>query len=432
MEKMEEVLYKIDKNIRNDPEILAAAIIEGEKKILYSTENWDISEDIEYVNSIWNKNEERYLYLSGNKYTIIQNNIDRLIAVSFDKSKKTLRSREGIIGFRDGEKTVLCKIPQDPDGQFLLLAVPKTANILRELSSKKPYMRPDTTLGKFEALKWTTPKVLPFDTINLQNLGLLRFGLNENEAEVYLTFLKKGEGGETIGNVNRELLHLKRTHIYRIMERLEKNGWVQQVIEPGQRVQKYRAISLNHIIDDFIKQRETELTILKSFRFILGEKLENGWLDVSELEHDLQSMYSKDYDFNNLGVTGVEKDCGLLIFEYESPVDNHIVIRAALQLSFEKIRAKLFIYEDIDDDIKRGYKNPDLDDIKIVDKKILNYFGSEIYVRFKKGTKTANNVGDDWVIAVKQVAVPIENKIYIVWGSEEKFTILLNMILKIS
>ena len=59
------------------------------------------------------------------------------------------------------------------------------------------------------------------------------------------------------------------------------------------------------------------------------------------------------YDFDNLGVTGVEKDCGLLIFEYESPVDNHIVIRAALQLSFEKIRAK-FLFMRILMTILRG------------------------------------------------------------------------------
>ncbi|MFX0075895.1 MAG: helix-turn-helix domain-containing protein [Candidatus Hermodarchaeota archaeon] len=429
---MEEVLSKIDNNIKKDPEILAAVIIEGEKRILYSTENWDISKEIDYINSIWGSTGERYLYLSGDKYTIIQNSIDRLIAVSFDKTGELVKRQESVIGFKDNDRTVLCKIPQNRTGQMLLLAVPKTVNILKELSSKEPYMGPDTTLGKFEELKWTTPKVLLNESLNLQNLGLLRFGLNESEAEVYLTLLKKGEEGENIGNINKELLHLKRTHIYRIIERLEKNGWISQVIEPRQRAQKYRAISLDHIIDDFIKQRETELTILKSLRFILGEKLENGWIDVSELEHDLQSMYSKEYDFSNLGVTGVEKDCGLLIFEYESPVDNHIVIRAALQLSFEKIRAKLFVYEDIDDDIKRGYKNPDLEEIKIIDKKILDYYGSEIFVRFKKGTKTANNVGEDWVIAVKQVAVPIENKIYIVWGSEEKFTILLNMILKLS
>ena len=429
---MEEILAKIDFDIKKDPEIIAAVIIDGKNDILYSTDNWNLSEDIEHINSIWGKKETRYLYLSGNKYTILQNTLERLIAVSFNKTKKKVISQESIVGFKDSERSVLCKIPQNLRGQLFLYAVPKTVNILRELSSKEPYMGSDTTLGKLEELKWTTPKVLPNDTNNLQNLGLLRFGLNEKEAEVYLAFLKKGENGDTIGNVNKELLDLKRTHIYRIIERLEKHGWVSHVIESGRKPQKYRAISLNHIIDDFIKQRETEITILKSFRFILGEKLENGWIDVSELEHDLQNMYSKEYDFNNLGVTGVEKDCGLLIFEYESPVDNHIVIRAALQLSFEKIRAKLFIYEDIDDDIKRGYKNPDLEDIKIIDKKILDYYGAEVYIRFEKGSKTANNVGNDWVMAVKQVAIPIENKIYIVWGSEEKFTILLNMILKIS
>jgi predicted transcriptional regulator len=426
---MEKTKSKINDFLKKDLEIIASVIIEHEKNIVYSTDNWDIREDLDHIKSIWGKKESRYLYLQGNKYVIIQNTIDRLIAVSFDKVKDKVVSRESIVGFRDSDRIVLSKIPQDNQ---ILLAVPKTINILRELSSKEPYMGQDATLGNLEELKWATPKVLPNDSINLQNLGLLRFGLNESEAEVYLTFLKKGEAGDNIGNINKELLHLKRTHIYRIIERLEKNGWVSQVIESGQKAQKYRAISLDHIIDDFVKQREKELTILKSFRFILGEKLENGWIDVSELEQDLQNMYSKEYNFNNLGVTGVEKDCGLLIFEYESPVDNRIIIRAALQLSFEKIRAKLFIYEDIDDDIKRGYKNPDLEDIKIVDKQILDYYGSEVYIRFKKGTKTANNVGEDWIITVKQVAIPIENKIYIVWGSEEKFTILLNMILKLS
>ena len=428
---MEEIISRIDHNIRKDPEIIAIVIIEGEKKIHYSTDNWNISEDIEHINSIWGKKENRYLYLAGNKYTILQNTLERLIAVSFNKTRKKVMSQESIVGFKDSERTVLCKIPQDPTGQLLLLAVPKTVNILRELRTKEPYMVPDTTLGNLEELKWATPKVLLNDTINLQNLGLLRFGLNEQEAEVYLAFLKKGDVGETIGNINKELRSLKRAYIYKIVKHLEKNNWVTSIKEPDPIVKKYRAISLSHIIDDFIKQREREITVLKSLRFILGEKLENGWIDVSELEHDLQNMYSKEYDFNNLGVTGVEKDCGLLIFEYESPVDNHIVMRAALQLSFEKIRAKLFVYEDIDDDVKEGYKNPDLEDIKIIDKKILDYYGSEVHIRFKKGTKTANNVGEDWFIAVKQVAVPIENKIFIVWGSEEKFTILLNMILKL-
>ena len=102
------------------------------------------------------------------------------------------------------------------------------------------------------------------------------------------------------------------------------------------------------------------------------------------------------------------------------------------------MRAKLFIQEDIKveeqdkyDNLKEGFKNPDLAEIKIVDTRILDYLGADLHIRFKMGSETANNVGSDWIIAAKQVAVPVANKIYIVWGSEEKFPFLLNMILKI-
>jgi len=217
---MEEILTKIDYDIKKDPEIIAAVIIDGKNNILYSTDNWNISKDIEHINSIWGKKETRYLYLSGNKYTILQNTLEKLIAVSLNKTKKKVICQESIVGFKDSERSVLCKIPQNPRNQFLLYAVPKAVNILRELSSREPYIGSDTTLGKLEELKWATPKVLPNDTINLQNLVFLIFGLNDKEAEVYLAFLKKGDAGYTIGNINKELLDLKRTHIYRIMERL--------------------------------------------------------------------------------------------------------------------------------------------------------------------------------------------------------------------
>jgi len=87
---MEEILAKIDYDIKKDPEIIAAVIIDGNNNILYSTDNWNISEDIELVNSIWGKKEARYLYLSGNKYTILQNTLEKLIAVSFNKTKNQI------------------------------------------------------------------------------------------------------------------------------------------------------------------------------------------------------------------------------------------------------------------------------------------------------------------------------------------------------
>jgi predicted transcriptional regulator len=432
---IERIITAIDKNIIPESKVISTAIIEGKNKIVYSTENWDISSDIDNINLVWGSEEAKEFTISGVKYVILQTTPERLVASAIDKGKKKASIKEGIVGFRDDERTIVCKVPQDGP---MNIAFMQSARVIGSMSSKEPYLVPDATLGKVEELKWATPRVLPNDTLNLQSLGLLKFGLTEEEAEVYLAFLKKGDFGDTIGNINRELLNLKRTHIYRIIDRLEKNNWVRKMIDSDRKAQKYRAISLNFIIDDFIEQKETELMILRSFRYILGEKLENGWINVSDLERDLQDMYHKKFDFNTLGITGVEKDCGLIIFEYESPVNKDVIIRAALQLSFEKIRAKLFIQEDIEveeqdkyDEIEEGYKNPDLEDIKIVDTTLMDLYGADINIRFKKGSETANNVGEDWVIAAKQVAVPIENKIYIVWGSEEKFPYLLNLILKI-
>jgi len=431
MEKIESI---IENNIRPDSKVNAIAIIEGTDNLVYMTENWNIKNDLDLINDFWDESKKGRLKIAGTEYIILQCSAERLVGTS-------LTEKENILGFRDDERQILCRL--EAEGKFYNASIAIYADIAKTLTvlrAGKPYMEPDKALGKKDELKWATPKVLPNDTLNLVNKGLLKFGMSEEEAEVYLTLLKKGDRGESIGNLNKELLNLKRTHIYRIFERLIKNNWVTKIVEPDQKVQKYRALSLNNVIDDTIRDKETELRILKSFRYILGDKLENGWINISDLEHVLQDFYKKEYDFNTLGITGVEKDCGLLVFEYESPVDNNIIVRAALQLSSEKLRAKLYVEEDIQvqedlvenvDEIVSGYKNPDIEDIKIVERNILDYLGAELQVRFKYGSETAKSTGTDWIVAAKQVAVPVDDNIYVIWGSEEKFPILLNTILKI-
>jgi hypothetical protein len=54
-----------------------------------------------------------------------------------------------------------------------------------------------------------------------------------------------------------------------------------------------------------------------------------------------------------------------------------------------------------------------------------------MYFKFKEGTKTGNNIGTDWIVAARHVAVPLDDKIFVVWGSEEQFPILLSIILKL-
>ena len=83
------------------------------------------------------------------------------------------------------------------------------------------------------------------------------------------------------------------------------------------------------------------------------------------------------------------------------------------------------------DKLKEENKVPDFEEKKIENTKFQEYLGAIIFIKFKEGSKTAKNVGDGWIIAVKLVAIPIENNIYVIWGSEEKFELLMNMILNL-
>lgn len=412
---MEKYISILNKYIKPDSKIISTAIIEDENKIVYSSDNWDISSDIENINTTWRNLDERYITISGIKYIILQISTERLVASTLDK-------KGSVIGFKEEERKIICKI--EPEGQ-IHLGLMEASRTLGKLRSKKPYLEPDTPLGKVEEIKWATPKVLLDETQNLQRLGLLKAGLSLEEARVYLALLKKGEKGDKIGNINKEL-EIKRTTIYRIIDRLVKNYWVEKVSRTPSGIQIYVARPLNALIDEIIQDKEEELNILKSFRYIMGEDLENGWIDIVEAKKDFQAYGEKSYDFNTLGIRGVDKDCGLIILEYDRSIQNKIVIRAALQLSYEKIWNSLQ-----PDKGNKEYIIQDLEDIKVEDIEIQDYLGAIMYLKFKAGSDAAKNVGSGWITLAKHVAIPIDDKIYVIWGTEEKFPILLSMILKL-
>ena len=465
MEDLEQIKTVIDELIKPEPNIISMAVIEGEKDIVYSMKNWDISNDIQKIIKFWNEveKEEKFIeeriehlskelkdlkskdivgtkgiseeimnlykvltkyynqkithptriIVSSETFIILQWTTNKLIAVSLNKNG-------GLVGFKDEERRIIYKIA---DEGSLPLGLIEASKELQERSLKEPYKKPNAFLGKQP--KWTTPRILLDDTSNLQELGLLKFGLSIEEAKVYLSLLKKGKEGEKVGSLNEEL-DIKRTTIYRIIDRLIEKEWVVKLPGMSKGAQIYISRPLNSIFDERIQEKDEELKILKSFRFIMGEELENGWIDMSGVDKDLQSFKRNVFGFKTLGVTGVEKDCGLLIFEYGSVVENDIIVQAALQLSCEKLKMGLQIDEDIEEFI-----NPDLEDVKFDFTNIHDYLGAIMYLKFKDGTETANNVGRDWIIATKQVAIPIKEKVYVIWGSEEKFPILLEIVLKL-
>jgi len=400
---LEKIINRLDKFLTPESRIISTIIVEGKNKVCYSSDNWDITDDLEEINSLWDSKKLGELFIDNIKYKIIQVSSERLVAMNLEK-------KGSIIGFKDDERRIICRI--EP-GDTIFLGLMDASRTLGELKSKKdPYLDPHAILGKIKEIKWATPKVLLDDTQNLQRLGLLKVGLTLEEAKVYLTLLQTGENGEKVGNLNKQL-NIKRTTIYRIIERLINKRWVDKVMERPTGTTIYVARPLNEVIDNIISEREDELKILKSFRYIMGESSENGWIDVSK-------------EYNTLGIIGVDKDCGLIIFEYDKAVKEEVIIQAALQLSYEKLKGHLQ-----PDSEKEEFTNADLKDIKITQVTIDNYFSAIMYLKFKEGSKTANNIGTDWIVAAKHLAIPLEDKIYVIWGSEEKFPILLSIILKL-
>ena len=63
MGNMEKVKTVINELIKLESNIISMAVIEGEKDIVFSTDNWDISNDIQKIIKFWNEveKEERFI-----------------------------------------------------------------------------------------------------------------------------------------------------------------------------------------------------------------------------------------------------------------------------------------------------------------------------------------------------------------------------------
>jgi sugar-specific transcriptional regulator TrmB len=400
-----------------DSNIISVAIIEGQNNIVYSTTNWDIQEDLKDINSNWDSKDAKSITVNGVKYRVLQSTYERLVASSSNKV-------ENIMGFKNDERKILCRLKIDEQNKLMQLinVLMQMARILDGINSRKPYMDPSLSLGKVVQVGDVSTKFL-FDTTKiLQDLGLQKFGLSQDEVKVYLALMKKGEKGETVGNLNKEL-DIKRTTIYRIIERLINNNWVEKLSETSKGTQIYVARPINELVKNIIKEKEKEIQILKTFQLLISEYLKNG-TDFSQAYGDSQSFSRKVFDIDVLGIMGLEKDFGIIIFEYENVIIDEIRIQDKLDLIHGKIGQEL-------EKLSKANKIPDYEDKKIVYTKFQDNFGAIIYLKFKEESETAKNLGDDWVIAIKLVAIPVENNIYVIWGSEEKFQMIMDMILNL-
>lgn len=130
----ETVIYNL---MQADPHVIAAAVVRG-KEIIYSTDNWDISVDMDRLISSWMGQNAQFIMLSGVKYSVLQMEAERLVAMSY-------RGEGSIVAAKDDEHKLIAYL--DPDG-YAPGAAMDIQRALGGLSSKTPYMDVSEQLGQ--------------------------------------------------------------------------------------------------------------------------------------------------------------------------------------------------------------------------------------------------------------------------------------------
>lgn len=124
--------------IEDIPSIYAVAIVEGENDIVYSTDNWDISTDIAHICSSWNSVRAPFIMVSGVKYTMLECEIDSIVATS-------IRGEGHIVAVKDEERKIITYVEPNGDRKA---AIVELSRVLRAMSSKKPHMDPNAQFDK--------------------------------------------------------------------------------------------------------------------------------------------------------------------------------------------------------------------------------------------------------------------------------------------
>ena len=154
--------------MQTDPSILAVAVLKG-KDIVYSTDNWDISGDVGRLVSSWVGQNAQSVMVSGVKYSVLQCEQERLVAIS-------MKGEGSICAAKDNEHKVICYLEPDGDARGAVMDVQRA---LGSLSSNTPYLDGNSQLGA------SGPSVSAAVNIDPQLKG---------EVQSFLEWIKDGEG----------------------------------------------------------------------------------------------------------------------------------------------------------------------------------------------------------------------------------------------
>ena len=176
----------INNLMQNDPHIIAGAVLKG-KEIIYTTDNWDISADIDIVVSSWSGQSAQFIMVSGVKYSVLQIGAERLVAMSY-------KGDGSIVGSKDDEYKVIVYL--DPDGYGIGAAM-DVQRAVGSLSSQGKYMDAHAQLGQAQpqmAATASTGGVAPVSGGGSVDPQL------QGEIKAFLDWIKDSEG--LVGYIN--------------------------------------------------------------------------------------------------------------------------------------------------------------------------------------------------------------------------------------
>jgi len=135
----EGIVYEL---MQKDPSIIAVAIWVGNRDIVYTTDNWDISADVSKVTGAWSSLNAQFVMVSGVKYSVLSVTTERLVCTN-------IKGQGHIVGAKDDEHKVMAYV--EPEGQMDGAYV-DTARALAKMSVKTPYMDTKAQLGTSQAV----------------------------------------------------------------------------------------------------------------------------------------------------------------------------------------------------------------------------------------------------------------------------------------
>lgn len=152
----EEIAKKL---MESEPEITALAVIEGKDKIVYTTDTWEIKDDLKNIFEVWQSKYIQYITIYDIKYSVLQATPERLVATS-------IKGVGHIVGAQDQDEDRILISFVESHGNMLSSYV-ATARALSLMSAKIPYLDEDAELGISEedAIKkelishWDKPKL---------------------------------------------------------------------------------------------------------------------------------------------------------------------------------------------------------------------------------------------------------------------------------